>query len=474
MRSPSDEPHGVQVPRVRHARSVRANAWEDVADLAKAYGLLLDPWQENVLQAAMGERADGQWATPRVGISVPRQNGKGALIEARELAGLLAFGEQVIVHSAHEQKTARVGFQRIVSYFENYDDLRKRVKSIISALNREEIVLTTGQRLLFPARSKGSLRGFSADCLFLDEGQILGDAAWQAIQPTISARPNPQTWFFGTPPTPLDDSTVFSRMRAGGLEAKDHRLCWCEWSAPTSADLDDTQSWAQANPALGIRISLDAIRDERESMDDDGFARERLGMWSGTSSSAVIDSQSWATVSDEASKAVDRLALAVDVSPDRTVASVSLAGQREDGGWHVELDEQRNGVGWLAHYVADRCENNPVRTVVIDGASPAASIVDELRQRGVHVTTTNAREMAGACGQFYDGVMDAWLHHIDQPQLNVALSVARKRPLGDAWAWNRKSAASDITPLVAATLALWGAQSSTVTLPKQPSAVYAF
>jgi phage terminase large subunit-like protein len=182
--------------------------------LAKAYGLVLDPWQENVLQAAMGERADGQWATPRVGVSVPRQNGKGALIEARELAGLLAFGEQVIVHSAHEQKTARVGFQRIVSYFENYDDLRKRVKSIISALNREEIVLKSGQRLLFPARSKGSLRGFSADCLFLDEGQILGDAAWQAIQPTISARPNPQTWFFGTPPTPLDDSTVFSRMRA--------------------------------------------------------------------------------------------------------------------------------------------------------------------------------------------------------------------------------------------------------------------
>jgi hypothetical protein len=82
--------------------------------------------------------------------------------------------------------------------------------------------------------------------------------------------------------------------------------------------------------------------------------------------------------------------------------------------------------------------------------------------------------MAGACGQFYDGVMDAWLHHIDQPQLNVALSVARKRPLGDAWAWNRKNAASDITPLVAATLALWGAQSSTVTQPKQPSAVYAF
>jgi hypothetical protein len=335
-------------------------------------------------------------------------------------------------------------------------------------------VLTTGQRLLFPARSKGSLRGFSADCLFLDEGQILGDAAWQASQPTISARPNPQTWFFGTPPTPLDDSAVFSRMRLGGLEGKDHRLCWCEWSAEANSSPDDEAAWAQANPALGIRISVDAIRDERESMDEDGFARERLGMWTGTASGSVIDAQSWLSVADEASRAVDRFALAVDVSPDRTVASVSFAGQREDGSWHVELDETRNGVGWLVGYLVERCERNPIRTVVIDAASPAASIVDDLEQRGVHVTTTQSRQMAAACGQFYDGVMDAWLHHIDQPQLNLALSVARKRSLGDAWAWNRKNAASDITPIVSATLALWGAQSSSVTEPKKPSPVYAF
>jgi hypothetical protein len=34
--------------------------------------------------------------------------------------------------------------------------------------------------------------------------------------------------------------------------------------------------------------------------------------------------------------------------------------------------------------------------------------------------------------------------------------VARKRRLGDAWAWNRKDTDSDITPLVAVTLALFG------------------
>jgi hypothetical protein len=32
---------------------------------------------------------------------------------------------------------------------------------------------------------------------------------------------------------------------------------------------------------------------------------------------------------------------------------------------------------------------------------------------------------------------------------------AAKRPLGDAWAWSRKSSGVDISPLVAITLAVW-------------------
>ncbi len=80
--------------------------------------------------------------------------------------------------------------------------------------------------------------------------------------------------------------------------------------------------------------------------------------------------------------------------------------------------------------------------------------------------------MAAACASLYDGVMAGWLRHADQPQVNAALSAARKRPIGDAgWGWNRKHATSDITPLVACTLALYGAQSSAVKAPtRRPGA----
>lgn len=432
-------------------------------------GSPLYEWQENVLEASMGERSDGRWAARQIGLSTPRQNGKSQLIVARALAGVLLFDEQLILCSAHQQDTAREVFNRLVDILEENPTLDARVDSYGKALNREYIRFKGGQTIRFKARSTGGGRGFSADCLLLDEAQILGTAAWSAILPTMSARPNPQVWLLGTPPTPQDDGDVFGRFREAGLEAKDGRIAYLEWAAEPTDDLDDTAVWAKANPLYGIRIDHEAIEGERSTMTDDQFALERLGIWAGAQGRSVIDSDSWAIVADQESIPAQQFALAVDVSPDRSTASVGFAGQRSDGAWHVELDETRHGVGWLVPYVVSRCERNDIRAVVVDGASAAASIVDDLKQRKIKVTTTGVRDMAAACGSFYDGAMEGWLHHIDQPQLNSSLGVARKRSVlgGDAWAWNRKNAASDITPLVACTLALWGAQSSTVKKPRK-------
>src|SRR5690606_8303888 len=153
---------------------------------------------------------------------------------------------------------------------------------------------------------------------------------------------------------------------------------------------------------------------------------------------------------------VERLTLAVDVAPERTLATVSLAGMRADGLWHVELDEQRKGVEWVSAWVKSRAEKNRLHAVVVDELS---GLVEKRHGRnylvGTDVVVTLAasegRDMAIACGKLFDAVMEAEpkLRHTDQPQVNVALSVARKRPLMPGWAWNRKDATSDITPVVA-------------------------
>lgn len=462
-RSPRAALLGEQVPRVRHAPSVRANDWEDVADLAKAYGLALDEWQENALEAAMGVRADGRWAATLVGVNVARQNGKGALIEARELAGLLLFGEKTIIHSAHEQKTARVGFERVLSYFENYDDLRKKVRSVMSALGREHIKLRNGAELHFPARSKGAIRGFSIDCLILDEAQILGDPAWEAIKPTISARPNAQTWLLGTTPTPLDDSEVFTRTRARGIEGKDQRLAWVEWSAPSGSSLDDREAWRIANPALGMRISLEAIEDERAEMSDQGFARERLSMWpSETAAEPAVRSDVWAqrVAAQPPAPTVAPAALALDRWHDGTTSIA--AGWRQEGVTHVELvaveaSAQDSGVvDWLATRAGRKVP------VLIAADSPGAALAADLIARRVKVRLVSGPDLARSCQAFVEDAVDGSLTHAGQQHLDDALASALKLPVGKAgaWVWDRRTADDDISTLVAATLARLGAVST--------------
>lgn len=466
-----------QPPRL-HVAPRAADTYGDLAaDFASDYGLKPDDWQQLILDDWLAS-AKGRWTSLTCGLSVPRQNGKNGALEVRELFGMVGRGEKIL-HTAHQVKTAQKHFRRLKHFFgkkaddpgAKFPELNALVAELRNVNGQEAIFLKNGGSVEIVARSQGSGRGFTVDVIVCDEAQDMSDDDLEALLSTSSAGPlgDPQWIFTGTPPGPKANGEVFTRIRREALESNPRRRCWHEWSCHAepgeAVDLDDHDNWHRANPALGTRLLFDVVEGERGNLSDEGFGRERLGMWAGALTQAVIDAETWASVADTASMAIDKLALAVDVSPDRAVASVSLAGQRADGLWHIELDEQRAGVGWLLPWVLGRCERNAIRAVVIDGASPAASIVDDLKREGIKVTTTTSRDMAAACGQLYDGALEQWLRHTDQPQVNVALSVARKRPLGDAWAWNRKDTDSDITPLVSVTLALWGAQSSTVKRP---------
>lgn len=467
---------GHQFPRIENRPDpsrIAYSAGEDMVELAQAYGLNLDPWQAHVLTGASGETLDGTWVTPRVGLSVPRQNGKNAILEARELGGLLLLGEELMIHSAHEVKTALEAFIRIKGYFENYDDLRKKVRRIVNARGAEEIQLLTGQRLRFMARSKGAGRGFSADLIVMDEAQHLADTTFRAILPTLSARPNPQIWFTGTPPGPEQDGEVFGRTRAAGLE-KSPRLYWAEWSTDPKRSPDDKQGWAESNPALGIRITEDTIQDEREGLDELGFCMERLGQWEAAAASSVIDAKTWQALGVNTpvpEEAVKTVAFGVDMNPERTVASVTAAFPMidpETGATvtHLEVVAHREGTAWLLPYLKALVERRDARALVIDNAGPAASLIEPLREQGVLVTATGPTHMKQACGSFYDYTTEGLIRHSNQAQLNTALSIARKRELGDAWAWHRRDSGDDITPLVSATLAHWGLHADGVAKPK--------
>jgi len=433
----------------------------------------LDEWQENVFEAAMGERSDGRWAARIVGLSTPRQNGKSQLIVARALAGALLLDEKLIICSAHQTDTAREVFQRLLDAIDENPSIKRRVDGMMKAIGREYIRFKGGATIRIKARSVSGARGFSADCLLLDEAQILGSSAWSSILPTMSARENPQAWLLGTPPTPQDDGEVFARLRDRGIDGRDSRIAYLEWSADAEDDIDDRAVWAKANPAFGSRISLEAIEAERAAMTDDQFAMERLGMWSGSTSHGVIPSVSWLEREDEGSRAASRIALGVEVGPDLKWASVALAGEREDGAWHFELDDDQHtrgrGTAWVIPHVQYLVANNPqICGVIVDIASPVKALLEERNGRWfftgtqVQATPVKVAELGAGCAEVLDGITTGWLRHIGQPQFTAAALAAGKRPLGDTgmWVWSRKLADSDITQIQAGTLALIGARAA--------------
>jgi phage terminase large subunit-like protein len=240
-----------------------------------------------VLRQSLGVLRGGRWAASQVGLLVPRQNGKGAVLEALELFHMFVLQTPLIVHSAHKFDTSQEHFLRLRVLIEANPDLERHVKSMPTSQGHEAIILRNGNRLKFKARTVGGAgRGFSADLLVLDEAMLLPEQALDAMMPTLRARKNPQVWFTSSAGTPESDALwrIVKRGRAGA-----DRLAYFEWGCESGVDPLDRQNWADANPGLGYRLDLDGLEDDLGLLSEDGFAREHLGIWDDAAAAGAID-----------------------------------------------------------------------------------------------------------------------------------------------------------------------------------------
>ena len=459
-------------------------AWPRVVAKCAEMGIVFDSWQHGIGAIALGKRADGKYAATVGGVvlSIPRQVGKTFIVGMIVIALCVLFPGFTVLWTAHRTRTSTMTFKSLQGMVHR-KKIWPHVKAIRSTNGEQEIVFTNGSIIMFGAREQGFGRGFDeVDIEVFDEAQILTEKALEDMVPAANQSRQPSgalLFFMGTPPRPSDPGEEFSNRRAkailgkpeGTVAATTGNMVYVEFSADNDADPDDHEQWSSANPSFPSRTPIESMERMRENLtDDDSFKREALGIWDAVSNTRVIDEISWNEQGSAASMPVERLTLAIDVPPGRKSASVSLAGRRADGRWSVELDEERKGVDWVTQWVQDASKKNRLHAVVADEMS---GLVEKRRDRyylvGTDILVTLAaaegRDMAIACAKFYDGIMDHSVFHTDQLQVNVALSVASKRPLAGAWAWNRKDVTSNISPIVSETLALWGAQNDNVTRP---------
>jgi hypothetical protein len=463
---PGERLRGSTEPRVWSFPPSVSSAGDEVSEFVEQFGLNLFPWQRLVLRTALGEREDGRWAASEVGLVVPRQNGKGSVIEARELGGLFLLGERTITHTAHEFKTAVEAFRRIRTIIDGSDELTRRVKTIIKMPN-PTIELTSGARLMFVARSGGSGRGFSGDVVILDEAYDLTQDQMDALVPTLTTAENPQIWY--TSSAGKSHSEVLAKVRRRGIE-KSPTLAYMEYSVAEPApdepplDPDDPVLIAQANPSYPLFPDDDYLATEAGSLSVQGRLRERLGVFDAALGVGLFDMDVWngPRCLDRASSIAGAVFLGVEVAQDQSWAAIDAAGLRGDGKLHVQVAEYRPGTDWIPQKVRDLCGVKRPRVALCPN-TPAGALIGPLRAAGVLVDEVSTGEYAQACAAFHVRYREDGLRHLGQRELDVSVEGAQRRQSGDAWVYDRRTTDLDISPLAAAVIA---ARAATTGPPK--------
>jgi hypothetical protein len=420
-------------------------------------GLFLDPWQQLVLDGLLQRRQDGLWVTKNGLLIVPRQNGKGAVIEAWELARLFLFGERDVLHTAHHDRTVRDGFTKMVNRIQASPLLSDRLmqdrsRGVRVANGQRSITFNTGQQLTYATRSSGAGRGQTLDAVVLDEVQHLDDEELESLSSTISTKPFGQIMMAGSAPVP-GKSESLRRLVATGRSGSD-RMTYFEWSLDENVqhDLDDPANWAQANPGYGFRLFDGPFHSDRVLLTEDGFAREHLGIVE-VENSGVFPGGAWDALYSDDPTIKGAAVYGVAVSEDREWACVAVAGDRPDGLTHVEYGAYKATPIWVAEYLAELASRRPVR-VVVRPNSEAGSLISDLEARKIDVIRASQSDYAHFCGNLLDSVAQKRdLRHSGQAALDVAVRAARKRRHGDAFVWEQRNPHTDISPLEAVTLA---------------------
>lgn len=441
-----------------------STGWGVVRDKCSELGISFEPWQDGAGKLFFAKRADGKFAASRGGCcaSLPRQVGKTFLIGSIVFAMCLLEDNAKVIWTAHRTTTADETFDSMVE-MARLPSIAPFVRSIRRANGEQRIIFTNGSRVEFGAREMGFGRGKTrVKVLVLDEGQILSESAMENLVPTMNRAHNPLMFIIGTPPRPIDNSEMFENKRNRALSGESKDALYIEFSADRKADINDREQWAKANPSYPTHTDEDAILRMMESFGEDSFRREALGIWDETTSRNIaFPAGKWESCAIEnPSDDWPIAAIGIDMNPDRTWVSVTFAFFSDDG-LHVEVTESEayteGGSAELLKWIQKTARRRI--PVVIDAYSPARVFEAPLKQSKCLVRILCASEFSQACMGLHDAVKENAVTHFDQDELNASVAGATKKPVGKAGAWGftRDDLDVDLTPLMSAVCAHFGA-----------------
>jgi hypothetical protein len=466
-------------PRVGSKRHLdRPTIGGVVAQVAADMGLDLHPWQRfradvsgEIVRVGAHEVAR---LAARVALTIAgRQTGKTTAVTADVATRCLApdldelavmFGHPI--GPQHVAFTAQDRIGALGRWYEHVEmimdsSLASEVVKVVRKNGEECVHWRNGSKYRVVTPSKTGARGLSLDLVVIDEA--LAHEPWllPAISPTMAQR-HSSTASFGAQLVIVsnagDESAHLLNQqrelgRRAALEDEPSRV-HLEWSAADDDDPLDPAVWRATIPTLGIvnGIEEEALVVEAETIGTDAFAREYLCKSVVSTARQVISPDAWNRLPRLDLTAGPGVVIAIEATDDRSSTSV-VAARLMGGRVAVELVEQREGVGWVVDYVATLSMGTNAR-VAVDPYGPAAPLLPMLRRAGCRVAKLDTRDVPDAAGWFVDQVHASRVGHMGDDRMLNAVAVLARRKRGDRWVFDRDKA-GDVTPIVAASLAVW-------------------
>lgn len=413
--------------------------------------IIFEPWQDGAGTAILGKRKDGLYAADAVVLSIPRQVGKTFLVGSIVIGLCIVEPKTLAIWTAHHGDTAADTFRDLKAIAQQ-PEVAPHVRATYESGARMEIIFVNGSRIQAGAREHGFGRGRKrVGILVFDEAQIMTAKTAEAMVPTTNRHPNPLIFYMGTPPRPSDPSEHFLTLRDEALSGESTETFYLEFSADPDADPMDREQWAKANPSYPKHTTARAMLRMKKNLKGPGaFAREALGIWDDLASLGVFTTGSWSRCATTA-EAPPPGALGVAADIDQTWLSLGAAGGNHVGSvLRVRFDRDRERFCDEAARIATK-HGIPV---AIDKKGPAATLIPDLVERGVHVLEGGLDDAVQAGADLRNAVETGALEHGNYDDLNDAVDAATWRKVaGDRRALGRKD--GEISMLEAVAWARW-------------------
>lgn len=429
------------------------------------------PWQRDLLDVAY--EYEGEPGKPgfrlyydEVGIVVPRQSGKTTL----ELAvvvdrGVSEWGEPTI--SSYTTQSKKDGLIKLVDeqLFQLARSEYAEMFAYRGSHGMERLLWLNGSQFEPLAPTKDAGHGRSRDLAWADEVWVHKEHyIEQGLRPAmITKSATAQYWWSSTvgtsEPGYLNDKMELSRraVEQGVIEG----LAYFEYSAAPDEDPDNEETWLRCMPALGYTQTIEGIRALKLGMLPDEFARAFLNIPTAPRSKLAIDPLTWTRAKGQA-RITGRHVWAISTGPERSSASLSRAGLRDDGVAQILLMENGPGVGWVIKKLQDK----GVTELVLDRMSEGY-LIPELEKAGIKVHQLGTSDVINAYATLQTYLTEKRAQHAGQSLLDDAAASAGIRAVrSGAGSLFKRAGGVDISPLVAASFALWHLISEAPAKPK--------